>query len=78
VPVNVLCGSAPSFSVADLGAAGVRRISVGSAFARAALGGLLRAAHEVRDAGTFEFAADAPAFAEVSALMRARPAPVRA
>jgi 2-methylisocitrate lyase-like PEP mutase family enzyme len=78
IPVNVLCGSAPSFSVADLGAAGVRRISVGSAFARAALGGLLRAAREVRDAGTFEFAADAPAFGDVSALMRARPAPVRA
>jgi 2-methylisocitrate lyase-like PEP mutase family enzyme len=70
VPVNVLCGgSGPGYSVPDLGAAGVRRISLGSAFARAALGGLIRAAREVRDGGTFGFGAEAPSFADISAMM---------
>ena len=42
-PVNVIMGLAgAAFSVDDLAAAGVRRISVGSAFARAALGAFLR------------------------------------
>ena len=59
-PVNVVMGlREPSFSVAELSEAGVRRISVGGSFARAALGALMRAAQEVRDAGTFTYAAEA-------------------
>ena len=59
-PVNVLMGlRGHSYSVAELSAAGVRRISVGGSFARAALGALMRAAEEVRSSGTFTYAADA-------------------
>jgi 2-methylisocitrate lyase-like PEP mutase family enzyme len=56
-PVNAVMGlkNAP-FSVADLTALGVRRVSVGSAMSRAALGAFLRAAREIRDDGTFRFA----------------------
>ncbi|HRP79724.1 MAG TPA: isocitrate lyase/phosphoenolpyruvate mutase family protein [Aquamicrobium sp.] len=59
-PVNVVMGlREPYFSVAELSEAGVRRISVGGSFARAALGALMRAAQEVRDVGTFNYAAEA-------------------
>lgn len=69
-PVNVVMGlGGPRYSVADLSRAGVRRISVGGSFARAALGALMRAATEVRDAGTFDYAADALPAGAVAALM---------
>ena len=73
-PVNVIMGLAGArFSVDDLAAAGVRRISVGSAFARAALGAFLRAAREVREHGTFGFADGAASFAEIHEFMTGRP-----
>ena len=55
-PVNVL-GPMPGsqWSVAQLSALGVRRISIGGAFYRAAMGGFLRAARELSIHGTFEF-----------------------
>ncbi|MCO5148037.1 MAG: isocitrate lyase/phosphoenolpyruvate mutase family protein [Aquamicrobium sp.] len=69
-PVNVVMGlKGPRFSVDELSDAGVRRISVGGSFARAALGALMRAAQEVRTAGTFDYAADALPAATVAALM---------
>jgi 2-methylisocitrate lyase-like PEP mutase family enzyme len=69
-PVNVVMGlTGRSYSVAELSAAGVRRISVGGSFARAALGALLRAAEEVRSSGTFGYAADAMPSARVAGLM---------
>ena len=53
-PVNVLAlPGAPS--VPELAAAGVRRISVGSAFSNAALGALVSAARELREQGTYGF-----------------------
>jgi 2-methylisocitrate lyase-like PEP mutase family enzyme len=56
-PVNVLVGTAPGFSVAELAELGVRRISVGGALARTAWGGFMRAAKEIAEQGTFsEFA----------------------
>ncbi|GAB5895143.1 isocitrate lyase/PEP mutase family protein [Mycolicibacterium mageritense] len=59
-PVNVVMGlREPTYSVAQLAEAGVRRISVGGSFARAALGAVMRAAQEVRTSGTFTYAADA-------------------
>ena len=59
-PVNVLMGlQGVLLSLAELSALGARRISVGSALYRAAMGAFLRAAFEMRDAGTFGFAADA-------------------
>jgi 2-methylisocitrate lyase-like PEP mutase family enzyme len=73
-PVNVVMGlKGRSFSVAELAAAGVRRISVGSSLCRAALGAFLRAAREIQDEGTFTFANDAIPFADINALMAARP-----
>jgi 2-methylisocitrate lyase-like PEP mutase family enzyme len=59
-PVNVLAGLGDNpLGFATLSALGVRRISVGGALARAALGAFLRAAHEMRDDGTFTFTKDA-------------------
>jgi 2-methylisocitrate lyase-like PEP mutase family enzyme len=66
-PVNVLMGA--TFSVEDLAAAGAKRISVGGAFARAALGAFVRAAREVKENGTFTFATEAISHAEVSSYM---------
>ena len=69
-PVNVVMGlQGPRYSVAELAGAGVRRISVGGSFARAAFGGLLRAAQEVLGAGTFGYAQQAMSGAELTALM---------
>jgi 2-methylisocitrate lyase-like PEP mutase family enzyme len=53
-PVNVLAlPSGPT--VAELAEAGVRRISVGGAFAFAAYGALVEAARELLDSGTYGF-----------------------
>lgn len=69
-PVNVVMGlKGATFSVEELAAVGVKRISVGGAFARAALGAFMRAAREVRDKGTFTFAADALPHAEAKGYM---------
>jgi 2-methylisocitrate lyase-like PEP mutase family enzyme len=73
-PVNVVMGLAGArFSVEDLAAAGVRRISLGSALSRAALGAFLRAAREVKERGTFSFADDAASFADLDPFMQGRP-----
>nr|WP_246715114.1 isocitrate lyase/phosphoenolpyruvate mutase family protein [Rhizobium sp. BK196] len=69
-PVNVVMGlKGPRYRVTELSAAGVRRVSVGGSFARAALGALLRAAEEVKSSGTFTYAADAILAATLSQLM---------
>lgn len=69
-PVNVVMGlGGPVYSTAELAEAGVRRISVGGSFARAAWGGLLRAAQEVSAQGTFTYARDAMPDGEVVALL---------
>jgi 2-methylisocitrate lyase-like PEP mutase family enzyme len=72
-PVNFIMGlkNAP-FTVEQLAAMGVRRISVGSALSRAALGAFVRAAREIREHGTFGFAEDAIPFAEANQLMGGR------
>jgi 2-methylisocitrate lyase-like PEP mutase family enzyme len=67
--VNVVMGlQGVQLSLADLSAIGVRRISVGSALCRAALGAFLRAAREMREHGTFTFAAEAVSFRDISAM----------
>jgi 2-methylisocitrate lyase-like PEP mutase family enzyme len=68
-PVNVLAG--PSLTVTDLARLGVRRISTGSALARAALTGFLAAAHEMRDRGTFSYAQTVMSHRDVNALFEA-------
>ncbi len=66
-PVNVVVGlQGVKLTLGDLSAIGVRRISVGSALCRAALGTLLRAAREMRDNGTFDFADQAASPREIS------------
>lgn len=55
-PVNFMAGiKGKSFSVAELAAAGVRRISLATSLYRAAMTGLLEAARETRDEGRFGF-----------------------
>lgn len=77
-PVNVVMGlRGPAYSVRELSEAGVRRISVGGSFARAAMGALHRAAQEVLDAGTFNYAEEAMPGAELVRIMRQDRAPER-
>jgi 2-methylisocitrate lyase-like PEP mutase family enzyme len=68
-PVNVLAGVSPNLPVPELAACGARRISLGSALARAALGALAQAAQEIRDEGTFSFTGGAISSRELNALM---------
>jgi 2-methylisocitrate lyase-like PEP mutase family enzyme len=59
-PVNFLAGmSGETMTLAELSQLGVKRVSVGSALARAALGSLVRAGQEMATAGTFAFAQSA-------------------
>ena len=70
-PVNVLMGlQGATVSLAELSALGVKRVSVGSSLCRAALGAFLRAAHEMRNRGTFTFAADAAPSKEINAILK--------
>ena len=64
-PVNVLAGS-DFTTVAELAAAGVRRISVGGALARTAWTGFLAAAKEIAEDGTFSALGRAIPFAEIN------------
>jgi methylisocitrate lyase len=65
IPVNVVVGS--GFTTAsELAALGVRRISVGGALARAAFTGLLSAAREIGEHGTFTALGNAVSFAELN------------
>ena len=73
-PVNVLAGARQTHSVAELAEAGAKRISVGSALNRAALGAFLKAAHELKESGTVDFLHDAAPYADIQALM---PEPAR-
>jgi 2-methylisocitrate lyase-like PEP mutase family enzyme len=69
-PVNVVMGlKGATYSVDELAAAGVKRISVGGSMARAALGAFVRAAREVKDHGTFTYASEAISQAEATSYM---------
>ena len=65
-PVNLLI-NAPFTTVAEAARLGVRRISVGGTLARTAWGGLLHAAAEIAEAGTFSRFQELP---DVDALFR--------
>ena len=55
-PVNFMAGiKSKSFTVAELEAVGVRRISLATSLYRVAMAGLLEAAREVKDQGTFVY-----------------------
>jgi 2-methylisocitrate lyase-like PEP mutase family enzyme len=69
-PVNVLIGMpGMTFGVAELAEAGVKRISVGSALARAAFGAFVTGAREMSAQGSFRFAEHAMGFAEIEGLL---------
>ena len=71
LPVNVVMGlSGVQLGVDELSAIGVKRISVGSALSRAALGAFIRAATEMRDHGTFTFAEDAVSVKDLMEMFR--------
>ncbi|HUJ29824.1 MAG TPA: isocitrate lyase/phosphoenolpyruvate mutase family protein [Candidatus Acidoferrum sp.] len=70
-PVNVVMGlQGVQLTLAELSALGVRRVSVGGALYRTALGAFLRAAREMREQGTFGFAAQAASPKEISAVFK--------
>lgn len=65
-PVNVLVGSVSPFTLDDLAAMGVRRISVGGALARSAWGGFMAAAQALTE-GRFDGFAGAASGAQLDA-----------
>lgn len=72
-PVNVIMGiSGAHFSLAELEEIGVKRVSVGSALARAAYGAFWQGAREIRERGTFQFSEQAIPFGEINAIIKDR------
>jgi 2-methylisocitrate lyase-like PEP mutase family enzyme len=70
-PVNFMVGiKGKSFSVSELTAAGVRRISLATSLYRAAMTGLLDAAREVKDTGQVGFIDRVLTTVELNNLMR--------
>jgi 2-methylisocitrate lyase-like PEP mutase family enzyme len=70
-PVNFMAGiKGKSFTVAELEAAGVRRISLATSLYRMALTGLLEAAREVKDKGTFGYLDRSLTTPEVNAFLQ--------
>jgi len=66
-PVNHVMGSwSPDLTLDQLAAAGVKRVSIGGALARAALGAFLRGAREIQEHGTFTYVKQAAAFADIN------------
>ena len=69
-PVNFMAGiKGKSFSVAELEAAGVRRISLATSLYRIAMTGLVEAAREVHDKGTFGYLDRSLATPDLNAFM---------
>ena len=70
-PFNFMVGiKGKSFTVAELEAAGARRISLATSLYRAAMGGLLAAAREVQDKGTFGYLDQAVSTPDLNTFMR--------
>ena len=63
--VNVLIGGPVGLTMAELADLGVRRVSVGGALARAAWGGVMRAARELAESGRFDALGEAVSYAEI-------------
>lgn len=69
-PVNFMVGiKGKSFSVADLAAAGVRRISLATSLYRAAMTGFLQALREVQETGGFSFVDHCVTTADINKAM---------
>ena len=71
-PVNVVAGmQGIRFTLAELAAVGVKRVSIGGALSRVALAGAIRAAREMRDHGTFTFVDEPITSREISKMLGA-------
>ena len=71
LPVNVLVSRpVPGLTLETLAGLGVRRVSVGSALSRVALGAMMRAGRQLKD-GNFEGLAGAASFDELNGLFGA-------
>ena len=70
-PVNFMVGiRGKSFTVAELRAAGVKRISLATSLYREAMSGLVAAAREVKDKGTFSYLDSSLTTPELNAFMQ--------
>ena len=70
-PVNFMAGiKGKSFTVAELAAVGVKRISLATSLYRAAMSALREAAQEVKERGTFEYLERAIISAQLNDLMK--------
>jgi 2-methylisocitrate lyase-like PEP mutase family enzyme len=72
-PVNLLMSAASGFTVSDIAAMGVRRISVGGTLARVAMHAFIKSAKEIAEAGTFDRFAGVISNAELNAVFGAGP-----
>jgi len=73
-PVNFMVGiKGKSFTVAELQAAGVKRISLATSLYREAMSGLVNAAREVKDKGTFGYLDRSLTTPELNAFMQGWP-----
>ncbi|MFM0520461.1 MULTISPECIES: oxaloacetate decarboxylase [Caballeronia] len=70
-PVNLLIGGVSEFTLNDVAALGVRRVSVGGGLARAAWGGFMRAAQGLAD-GRFDGFKDAAAGNDLNGIFEGR------
>jgi 2-methylisocitrate lyase-like PEP mutase family enzyme len=71
-PVNLLMGWPGDLTMREIGALGVRRVSVGGALARSAWGGFMRAAKLIIEQGKFDGFADAAPGNELDAFFGGR------
>lgn len=70
-PVNFMVGiPRKSFTVAELTAAGVKRISLATSLYRSAMSGLIDAAREVKDKGTFGYVERGVSTPDLAAFMQ--------
>jgi 2-methylisocitrate lyase-like PEP mutase family enzyme len=72
-PVNLLIGAASEFTVDDVAAMGVRRISIGGALARTAWAGFLQAARKLATEGRFDGLAHATPGKELNGFFGKNP-----
>jgi 2-methylisocitrate lyase-like PEP mutase family enzyme len=68
-PLNVLAPFIKGVTVSDLAEAGVKRISIGGALARAAIAALIRAALEMQNEGSFGWTTNIASSDEVQRLL---------
>jgi len=69
-PLNLLVGSASEFTLEEISALGVRRVSVGGALARSAWGGFVRAARLIAEHGKFDGFANAASGSELNSFFQ--------